>query len=156
MDGWLNPQLWNYRYGGLTVKLIRAYRDFFTWIGDVQCPQSLHCSCVCAPCMPSHFSTVQLFVTPWTVVLWAPLSMGFSRQEYWSGLPCLLQGVFPTLELNPRCWHFPHWQVGSLPLVAPGKPKHIVHGATVIVFLYFRDKNLKSPMESEAPCHSAG
>ena len=32
-------------------------------------------------------SCVQLFVTPWTVAYWAPPSMGFSRQEYWSGLP---------------------------------------------------------------------
>ena len=36
----------------------------------------------------SHFSSVQLFVTPQTVVHQAPLSMGFSRQEYWSWLPC--------------------------------------------------------------------
>ena len=35
----------------------------------------------------SHFSHVQLFVTPWTVTHQAPLSMGFSRQEHWSGLP---------------------------------------------------------------------
>ena len=34
------------------------------------------------------FSRVQLFVTPWTVAHQAPLSMGFSRQEYWNGLPC--------------------------------------------------------------------
>ena len=33
----------------------------------------------------NHFSRVQLFVTPWTVACQAPLSMGFSRQEYWSG-----------------------------------------------------------------------
>ena len=33
-------------------------------------------------------SHVQLFLTPWTVAHQAPLSMGFSRQEYWSGLPC--------------------------------------------------------------------
>ena len=39
-------------------------------------------------CLLSCFSCVQLFVTPWTVVHQAPLSMGFSRQEYWSGLPC--------------------------------------------------------------------
>ena len=38
----------------------------------------------------SPFSHVQLLVTPWTVAHQAPLSMGFSRQEYWSGLP------FPT------------------------------------------------------------
>ena len=40
-------------------------------------------------CMLSRFSRVQLFVTPWTVTYQAPLSKGFSRQEYWSGLPCL-------------------------------------------------------------------
>ena len=38
----------------------------------------------------SHFSRVRLFETPWTVAYQAPLSMGFSRQEYWSGVPCLL------------------------------------------------------------------
>ena len=38
-------------------------------------------------CMLSRFSQVQLFVTPWTVALQAPLSMGVSKQEYWSGLP---------------------------------------------------------------------
>ena len=36
----------------------------------------------------SHFSHVQLFATLWTIAHQAPLSMGFSRQEYWSGLPC--------------------------------------------------------------------
>ena len=40
----------------------------------------------------------RLFVTPWTVGCQAPLSMGFSRQEYWRGLP--LQGIFPTQGLN--------------------------------------------------------
>ena len=37
--------------------------------------------------MLSHFSHVQLSATPWTMASQAPLSMGFSRQEYWSGLP---------------------------------------------------------------------
>ena len=37
--------------------------------------------------MPSRFGRVGLFVTPWTVAHQAPLSMGFSKQEYWSGLP---------------------------------------------------------------------
>ena len=37
-------------------------------------------------CVMSHFSHVQLFVTPWTADCKAPLSMGFSRQEYWRGL----------------------------------------------------------------------
>ena len=51
--------------------------------------------CVCA-CMLSHFSCAQLFVTPWTVAHQAPLSMRFSRQEYWSELPCPLPGDLPT------------------------------------------------------------
>ena len=53
------------------------------------------------------------FSTPWTVACQAPLSMGFSRQEYWSGLPSLLQGIFPTQGSNLRLLH---WQVDSSPL----------------------------------------
>ena len=44
----------------------------------------------------SHFRHVPLFVTPWTVAYQAPLSMGFSRQEYWSGLPCPPAGNRPN------------------------------------------------------------
>ena len=47
--------------------------------------------------MPSCFSRVQLLVTPWTVARQAPLSMGFSRQEYWSGLPFPSPGALPHL-----------------------------------------------------------
>ena len=43
---------------------------------------------------------VQLFATPWTVQ-----SMEFSRPEYWSGSPFLLQGIFPTQEWNPGLSH---------------------------------------------------
>ena len=39
-------------------------------------------------CMPSHFSPVQLFADLWTLACQAPLSFGFSRQEYWSESPC--------------------------------------------------------------------
>ena len=46
-------------------------------------------------CMLSHFSCVQLFATLWTVAHRAPLSLGFSRQEYWSGLPGPLPGDLP-------------------------------------------------------------
>ena len=47
-------------------------------------------------CLLSHFSHVQLLATPWTVAHQAPLSMGFSRQEYLSGLPCLPPGELPN------------------------------------------------------------
>ena len=49
---------------------------------------------LCA-CTLSHFSSIQLSATPWTVAHQAPLSMGFSRQEYWSGLPCPPSGDLP-------------------------------------------------------------
>ena len=45
--------------------------------------------------MLSHFSRVWLFATLWTIAYQPPLSMGFSRQEYWSGLPCSPPGYFP-------------------------------------------------------------
>ena len=57
--------------------------------------------------------------TPWTVAHQAALSMGFSRQEHWSGLPLLLQGIFPTQGLN---LHFLHRPVDSSPLSHLGKP----------------------------------
>ena len=55
-----------------------------------QYPRNCPCAGKCA--VLSHFSRVQLFATPWTVAHLAPLSMGFSRQEYWSGLPFLPPG----------------------------------------------------------------
>ena len=54
-------------------------------------------------CVLSHFSCIWLFATPWTVAYQAPLSVGFSRQEYWSGLPCsILQGNLPSPGIEPK------------------------------------------------------
>ena len=47
-------------------------------------------------------SRVRLFATPWTVAHQAPLSMGFSRQEYWSGLPFPSPGDLPDPGIEPR------------------------------------------------------
>ena len=52
-------------------------------------------------CVLSHFSRVRLCVTLWTVACQASPSMGFSKQEYWSGLPCPFPGDFPDLGSNP-------------------------------------------------------
>ena len=49
----------------------------------------------------SHFSGIQLFVTPWTVSCQAPLSMGFSRQEYWTKLPFPPPGDLPDPGIEP-------------------------------------------------------
>ena len=53
----------------------------------------------------------QLFVTPWTVTCQGPLFMGFSRQEYWSGLPFPSPGDLPNPRVKPRS---PALQAGSL------------------------------------------
>ena len=47
-------------------------------------------------------SRVGLFATPWTVAYQVPLSMGFSRQEYWSGLPFPSPGDLPDPEIEPE------------------------------------------------------
>ena len=59
----------------------------------------------CSPCcsgVPSHFSHVRLFVTPWTASCQAPLSVGFSRQEYWSRLPCPSPGDLSNPGIEPE------------------------------------------------------
>jgi len=69
----------------------------------------------------SHFSHVQLSATPWAVAHQAPLSKGFSRQEYWSGLPCPPPRDFPDLGIKPSSLHLLHWQAHSLPPAPLGK-----------------------------------
>ena len=68
--------------------------------------------CVCA----KSFSRVQLCVTPWTVAVQAPLSMGFSRQEYWSGLPCSPPWDLPNPVIKPASPATPAFQADSSPL----------------------------------------
>ena len=69
----------------------------------------------------SRSSRVQLFVTLWTVAHQAPLFMGFSREEYWSQLPCPPSGDLSTPGIKPVA---PALQAISLPLATPGKPEN--------------------------------
>ena len=66
-------------------------------------------------------SRVRLFATPWTVAYQAPLSMGFSRQEPWSGLPFPSPGNLPDLGIKPGS---PALQADALPSEPPGNPIH--------------------------------
>ena len=71
----------------------------------------------------SHFSSVQLFVIPWTITHQASLFMGFS-QEYRSGLPCPPPGNLPDSGLRDQT-HVScllHWQAGFVPLSHQGSP----------------------------------
>ena len=68
------------------------------------------------------FSRVQLFATPWTVSHEALPSMGFSRQEYWSGLPFPSPGNLPDPGNEPRS---PALQADALTSEPPGKPAYL-------------------------------
>ena len=73
-------------------------------------------------CMLSHFSCVRLFATLWITACQAPLSMGFSSQEYWSGLPCPPPRALPDPGIKlaspaPRAL-----QEDFLSIQPPGKP----------------------------------
>ena len=65
-------------------------------------------------------SCVQLFATPWTVAHQAPPSMGFSRQEYWSGLSFPSPGDLPDTGIEPRS---PALEADTLTSEPPGKPQ---------------------------------
>ena len=63
------------------------------------------------------------FATPWTVARPAPLSMGFSRQQHWRGLPFPSPGDLLDPGTEPLS---PAWQVGSLPLSHLGSPRRLL------------------------------
>ena len=109
-----------------------VYR-FFTTIPPGKPHWNIVCVCVCVcvsvrmcvcACVHAH-SVIQSFSTPaipWTVAHQAPLSMGLSGQEYWSGIYFLLQGIFPNQGLNLQLVCLLHWQADSLPLSHLGSP----------------------------------
>ena len=68
-------------------------------------------------------SRVRLFETPWTAASQTPLSMGFSRQEYWSGVPFPCPGDLPDSRIEPGS---PALQVDYLPSKPPGNPQSAI------------------------------
>ena len=79
------------------------------------------CACVCV-CICSCFSHVWLSATLWTVDPQAPVSMGFSKQGCWSGLPSPHPEHLPNWGIKPGLSSLQHRHVGSLPPGPPGKP----------------------------------
>ena len=78
-----------------------------------------------------YLCSVLFFVTLWTVTHQAPLSMEFSREEYWSGLPCPPPRDLPAQGLNPRLLRLLHWQADSLPLCHLGR--HSLSNSFVLI-----------------------
>ena len=81
--------------------------------------------------MLNHFNRVRLYATPWIVARQAPLPMGFSRQEYWGGLPFPSPGDLSDLGIESTSLGLLHWQVDSLPLSHQGILEHIFWGYTI-------------------------
>ena len=78
---------------------------------------------MCMKVKVKSLSRVRLFATPWTVGHQAPASMGFPRQEYWSGLPIPSPGDLPDPETEPGS---PTLQADALTSEPPGKPNGII------------------------------
>ena len=90
--------------------------------------------------MKLHVSVLSRFshadsVTLWTVARQAPLSMGFSRQENWSGLPFPSPGERPDPGIEPVSPATPSLQMSSLPLRPQGNPNNEVEGTLKIILI---------------------
>ena len=73
----------------------------------------------------SCYNGVQFFATLWTVAWQVPLSMGFSKQEYWSGLPCPPPEDLPHPGMEPVALTSPAFAGGSSPLAPPHAPRYM-------------------------------
>ena len=85
-----------------------------------------------------------LFVTPWTAAYQAPLSMEFSRQEYWSGLPFPFPVDLPNSGIKPKS---PALQVDSLPTEPPGSPTTSERPSMTVSF------NIGAPLSLSSKSH---
>ena len=85
-----------------------------TCIGKKGAQDQFRSQLVCCAFLPSCFSHVRLFATPWTIARQAPLFIGFSRQEYWNGLLCPPPGDLPNSGMEaPVCCR--GWLIGVSP-----------------------------------------
>ena len=86
-------------------------------------------------------SCLRLFVTSWTVAHQAPLSMGFSRQEYWSGLPFTSPRDLPNPGIEAGS---PALQADALPSEPPGKASNSVTNSMKTLKMVLVKKNVSS------------
>ena len=106
-----------------------------------------HLGCICVlavvnrtamdMCALSHFRRVRLFVTLWTVALQASLSIEFSRQEYWNGLPSPLPGDLPNPGIELTSLTSPLLAGGCFPTSAIWEAHYEHRAACIFVFFFF-------------------
>ena len=120
--------------GGYSPLTIQSERSFVFTVFLLQHIVYLLSKC-CGPGTPLHIrvagglESCLTLVNPWIVARRAPLSMGFPRQEYRSGLPFSSPGDFPDRETEPKCLHLPHCRQVLLPWRKP-----IVWIQTIILY----------------------
>ena len=100
----------------------------------------------------SHFSCVQLFTILWTGACQAPLSMGFSKQEYWSGLPCPPPEDLPSPGNKPALLMSPVSAGGFFTTGTTWEAHIRVINLTKRYFAIMQICNLPRRMNSLAPC----
>ena len=88
-------------------------------------------------------SCVRLFATPWTVVYQASPSMGFFRQEYWSGVPFLSPGDLPDPGIEPGS---PKLQADALPSEPPGN-LYLFHFFLLVIYKSVLKKSIMTEIE---------
>ena len=106
----------------------------------------LYPKCVCVHAQ--LLSRAQLFATPWTIARQAPLSVGSSREEYWSGLPFPSPRDLPDPGIKPRS---PARQVDSLPSGPTGKPTYPKYAAAAAAKSLQSCPTLCDPIDSSPP-----
>ena len=117
------------------MRLLLVFNQVFIWISDSVIAGS-HCGALSEKeLLFSHSVVSDSFETTWTIAHQAPLSMEFSRQEYWGGLPLPSPGYRPDPGIKPRSpalqtgsllcpWPHLEAQVGFLPVASRFTPAH--------------------------------
>ena len=103
----------------------------------------------------SVVQSCSLFSAPWTVALQAPLSTGFSRQEYWSGLQSLLQGIFLTQWLNPLLLHC-RWIIYNLSRKPHSQLWRVADTHNSHICLHSENRNGHNPVLTQCFSNSDG
>ena len=106
-----------------------SYQDTVIWVCVYVRAQLLDC--------------FQLLAAPWTVACQVPLSMEFSMQEYWSGLPFPSPGDLPDPEIKLTFLEFPELAGRFFTTVAPGKPQETITRPSISLVLKLRNPCVK-------------